>query len=183
MRIRPQAVSLLLLLLRHFVHRHGDAHDRPYQTDGGRRLYRLQAAEDQAAERRQTDSIKITPAIRQLIGSLQAASPTVDDFLLPIVTRSGYTGERLYMHIRTRYSKYQKYLRLLAEELGIDFHLTSYVSRHTAAMTLQRNNIPREVISQMLGHADLETTNVYLDSFDNGVINERRKFCNKPTIV
>ena len=55
MRIRPQAVSILLLLLRHFVHRHGDAHDRPYQTDGGRRLYRLQAAEDQAAERGQTD--------------------------------------------------------------------------------------------------------------------------------
>ena len=100
-------------------------------------------------------SIKITPAIRQLIGSLQAGSPTVDDFLLPIVTRSGYTGERLYMHIRT--------------------HLTSYVSRHTAAMTLQRNNIPREVISQMLGHADLETTNIYLDSFDNEVINEAAK--------
>ena len=99
----------------------------------------------------------------------------MDDFLLPIVTRSGYTGERLYMHIRTRYSKYQKYLRLLAEELGIDFHLTSYVSRHTAAMTLQRNPIPREVISQMLGHADLETTNIYLDSFDNGVINEAAK--------
>ena len=55
MRIRPQAVSLLLLLLRHFVHRHGDAHGRPYQTDGGRQLYRLQTAEDQAAERRQTD--------------------------------------------------------------------------------------------------------------------------------
>ena len=112
-------------------------------------------------------SIKITPAIRQLIGSLQAGSPTVDDFLLPVVTRSGYTGERLYMH--------QKYLRLLAEELGIDFHLTSYVSRHTAAMTLQRNHIPREVISQMLGHTDLETTNIYLDSFDNGVINEAAK--------
>jgi len=42
-------------------------------------------------------------------------------------------------------------------------------------MTLQRNNIPREVISQMLGHADLETTNIYLDSFDNGVINEAAK--------
>lgn len=55
MRIRPQAVSILLLLLRHFVHRHDDAHGRPYQTDGGRRLYRLQEAEDQAAERGQTD--------------------------------------------------------------------------------------------------------------------------------
>lgn len=112
-------------------------------------------------------SIKITPAIRQLIESLQAGSPTVDDYLLPIITRSGYTDEKLYMHIRGRYSKYQKYLRMLAEEQQIAFHLTSYVSRHTAAMTLQRNHVPREVISQMLGHADLETTNVYLDSFDN----------------
>lgn len=50
-----------------------------------------------------------------------------------------------------------------------------HVSRHTAAMTLQRNHIPREVISQMLGHADLETTNIYLDSFDNEVINEAAK--------
>lgn len=120
-------------------------------------------------------SIKITPAIRQLIESLQAGSPTVDDYLLPIITRSGYTDEKLYMHIRGRYSKYQKYLRMLAEELQIAFHLTSYVSRHTAAMTLQRNHVPREVISQMLGHADLETTNVYLDSFDNRVINEAAK--------
>ncbi len=27
----------------------------------------------------------------------------------------------------------------------------------------------------MLGHADLETTNIYLDSFDNEVINEAAK--------
>ena len=83
-----------------------------------------------------------------------------------------YAERGVFMDNRT---ERQKYLRLLAEELGIDFHLTSYVSRHTAAMTLQRNNIPREVISQMLGHADLETTNIYLDSFDNGVINEAAK--------
>lgn len=37
------------------------------------------------------------------------------------------------------------------------------------------NKIPREIISQMLGHADLETTNTYLDSFDNKVINEAAK--------
>jgi len=99
----------------------------------------------------------------------------VDDFLLPIVTRSGYTGERLYMHIRTRYSKYQKYRPRPPGEREFFSPRTSSVPRHTAAMTLQRNNIPREVISQMLGHADLETTNIYLDSFDNRVINEAAK--------
>ena len=66
-------------------------------------------------------------------------------------------------------------MKSLAEELGINYHLTSYVSRHTMAMTLQYNQIPREIISQMLGHADLETTNTYLDSFDNKVINEAAK--------
>lgn len=120
-------------------------------------------------------SIKITPVIRELMESLQSNSPKVDDYLLPIITRSGYTGEQLYMHIRSRYDKYRKYLQMLAEEFDIDFHLTSYVARHTAAMTLQRNNIPREVISQMLGHADMETTNVYLDSFECSVINEAAK--------
>ena len=43
------------------------------------------------------------------------------------------------------------------------------------AMTLQGNNIPREVISQILGHSDLETTNTYLDSFGSSIIDEAAK--------
>ena len=50
--------------------------------------------------------------------------------------------------------------------------LTTYVSRHTMAMMLQRNNVAREQISQMLGHADMKTTNTYLDSFDTSTIDE-----------
>ena len=43
------------------------------------------------------------------------------------------------------------------------------------AMTMQRNKIQRDVISQVLGHADLKTTNVYLDSFDNSIVDEAAK--------
>jgi len=56
-----------------------------------------------------------------------------------------------------------------------DMKLTSYVSRHTMAMTLQDNQVPREVISQILGHSDLATTNTYLDSFASSVIDEAVK--------
>lgn len=66
--------------------------------------------------------IHITPEIQGLIEQLQSASPTVENYLLPIITCSGYTGEKLYNHIRSRYAKYQKYLKSLAEELGIDYH-------------------------------------------------------------
>ncbi len=120
--------------------------------------------------------IKITKEIERLLDSLKESSPTVDDFIVPIVSISGYTGEKLYNHIRGRYKKYNGYLAELAEELQItDMKLTTYVSRHTMAMMLQRNDVSREQISQMLGHADMKTTNTYLDSFDTTVIDEAAK--------
>ena len=120
--------------------------------------------------------IQLNESIQALLKTLRDESPTVDDFLLPIITCAGYSGEKLYNHIRGRYRKYSKYLKLLEEEFNIqELHLTSYVSRHTMAMTMQRKKIQREVISQVLGHANLKTTNVYLDSFDNSIVDEAAK--------
>lgn len=120
--------------------------------------------------------IKITDEIQNLFDSLKNGSPTVDDFIVPIVSIGGYTGEKLYNHIRFRYKKYNTYLAKLAKELEItDIKLTTYVSRHTMAMILQSNDVPREQISQMLGHSDMKTTNTYLDSFDTDVIDEAAK--------
>ena len=105
----------------------------------------------------------------------------MEDYLLPIVSIAGYKGERLYNHIRSRFGRNNKgrnnkNLANLAKTLGItDMKLTSYVSRHTMAMTLQDNQVPREVISQILGHSDLATTNTYLDSFASSVIDEAVK--------
>lgn len=45
-------------------------------------------------------------------------------------------------------------------------HITTYWARHTFATVLYRNGTPMEVIQEMLGHADLRTTKLYLDSFD-----------------
>jgi len=39
------------------------------------------------------------------------------------------------------------------------------------AMTLQSNLVPREIISQAMGHKNLATTNIYLDSFNTSAIN------------
>ena len=76
----------------------------------------------------------------------------------------------------SRFGRNNKNLANLAKTLGItDMKLTSYVSRHTMAMTLQDNQVPREVISQILGHSDLATTNTYLDSFASSVIDEAVK--------
>lgn len=60
------------------------------------------------------------------------------------------------------YNSYNKMLQPLAAAAGVDKHLTTHVARHTFATTIAlANGIPIEVISKMLGHADIKTTQIY----------------------
>lgn len=121
-------------------------------------------------------NIKLTEELQALIKDLCNLKQPVENYLLPIVTVEGLIGESLYNHLKARLKKFNTYLEKMAVEFGIDdIDLTSYVSRHTMAMSLQNNDVPREVISQILGHKDLKTTNTYLDSFNSNVIDEAVK--------
>ena len=127
------------------------------------------------AKRIKPIQIKITDTIQELLDWFRSNTILIDDYLVPIVSRD-YEGEQLYNQIRSRFVRNNKNRKELAKVLDIvDIKLTSYVSRHTMAMTLQNNQVPREVISQILGHSDLATTNTYLDSFGSSVIDEAVK--------
>lgn len=120
--------------------------------------------------------IHITAEIQELLDWFENNTVLIEDYLLPIVSIAGYKGRQLYNHIRYRYRRYEENLKLLAAELGITRQgLTSHVARHTMAMTLQNHEIPREVISQILGHKSMDTTNIYLNSFADPVIDNAAK--------
>lgn len=90
---------------------------------------------------------------------------------MPIVSIPDYSEEKLYNHIRDRYRRYNKHLKTLAELLGFEgIKLSSYVSRHSYAMRLKNAGIAEDVISEALGHKDLATTKIYLDSFQKDEI-------------
>jgi len=80
--------------------------------------------------------IKITPEIQNHLDWFSENTILIDDYIVPIVSRNGYTGEQLYNHIRSRFTRNNKNLKELAKALDItELNLTSYVSRHTMAMT------------------------------------------------
>ena len=121
-------------------------------------------------------NIKLTEELQMLIDELCSMKKPIENYLLPIVSIEGLSGEMLYNHLKSRLKKMNSYLESMAVEFGIDdINITSYVSRHTMAMSLQNNEVPREVISQILGHKDLKTTNTYLDSFNSNIIDEAVK--------
>ena len=55
---------------------------------------------------------------------------------------------------------------------GIESNLTTYVARHTFATVLKRSNANVALISDLMGHSSINTTQIYLDLFEDSQINE-----------
>lgn len=59
-----------------------------------------------------------------------------------------------------------KYIKQIADELGITAPITTYWARHSFASQLLRSNAPAKLIGDSLGHSNLKTTQGYLADFD-----------------
>ena len=94
------------------------------------------------------------------------------DYIFPIRDRKVHKTE---IQKRNRIHKVighvNKQLKVLGEMAGIE-HLTTYVARHSYATVLKRAGVSVELISETLGHSDLSTTQIYLDSFENSQIDK-----------
>lgn len=59
------------------------------------------------------------------------------------------------------YSKYHKQLHKVIKLAGIDKNVNSHVGRHTFATWALSHGVPIEIVSKMLGHTKIETTQIY----------------------
>ncbi|OYX24800.1 MAG: integrase, partial [Flavobacteriales bacterium 32-35-8] len=64
-----------------------------------------------------------------------------------------------YVFARMSNVKFNAYLKEIADVVGIEFNLTHHIARKTFASTvLLFNNVPMEVVSSLLGHSKMQTT-------------------------
>ena len=87
-------------------------------------------------------------------------------YLLPIL-KYPYDNRSQYKNVLFRTNKYLKEVTKMA---GISVPLTLYVARHSWASIAKSKNIPISVISEGMGHDSEMTTQIYLASLDNAVI-------------
>lgn len=113
-------------------------------------------------------SIKVTEQLRTLLEPY-IKGKSKDEFILPVIKRN---DDPILMRkdIRNATKLYNKKLKKLAELCGIEDNLTSYYSRHSWATIAKRMGISTEIISEGLGHESLKTTQIYLDSFGDKVL-------------
>ena len=99
---------------------------------------------------------------------------TKSEYIFPIITSS---DEKIaYRQYQNSLSYYNKQLKKISDLLGLPSPLTSYVARHTWATAARNKNIPLSVISAGMGHTSEKTTQIYLASLDNSIIDEANKF-------
>ena len=59
--------------------------------------------------------------------------------------------------------------------VGLQINLTMYVSRHSWASAAKSKNVPLAIISEGMGHDSEATTQIYLASLDNAMIDKANR--------
>lgn len=97
-------------------------------------------------------------------------------FIFPILGAYHDTEQKVKNRVKKIMKEVNSNLRTVASKVEIDFNVTTYVARHSYATVLKRQNVSTSQISEALGHSSEKITQVYLDSFENTVLDEADKF-------
>lgn len=94
------------------------------------------------------------------------------DYIFPIINKYNLTEKQEYGRYKRCIRKFNKELNFISESVGIEKNLTSYVARHSFATHLKFENIPEDVISELMGHSSVAVTKSYLKDFGSGVLDD-----------
>lgn len=118
-------------------------------------------------------SFQLVPNALQIIEKYGRANHAQEDHIFPILDRSEHkTAQQIFNRLHKVLRKVNRELKTLGEQIGLEMPLTTYVARHTYATVLKRSGVSIALISESLGHSDLSTTQIYLDSFENEQIDQ-----------
>lgn len=116
-------------------------------------------------------NVKLTERAKDII-SIYSKSSSI--YLLPELHHDfiiGATEERKRIVQVTKNTN--KYLQRIGQELNLGQRLTTYVARHSWATIAKKMGYSKDMIAEALGHElGNTTTSIYLDSFDQEVIDE-----------
>ncbi|MCM4164626.1 MULTISPECIES: site-specific integrase [unclassified Arenibacter] len=113
-------------------------------------------------------SVRITEELADIL-DYYTMGKSKDDYLFPANYDGSTTHYEKYKTLRRRMNGH---LKTIARDAGIEGNFTTYTIRHSWATIAKYMGISTEVISEGLGHNSLKTTQIYLRSFTNTVLDE-----------
>jgi integrase/recombinase XerD len=122
-------------------------------------------------QRSKTDrpySIRVIPKVKEILDKY-SKDKKPGNYIFPIIKGS---KEIIEDEIRAERNLFNRRLKRLGTLCKISKPLHPYLSRHAWANIAKEMNYPMAVISEGLGHTDIRTTQIYLDRFDNEILDD-----------
>ena len=116
-------------------------------------------------------TIKILPPVQDILNYYKLHYNQTS-YVFPILLKVGLTPMQIENRKSKSLKKFNKDLKELATTIGIDKKLTSYVARHSFATNLKELGVSTDIISESMGHQNINITNSYLKEFENDVIDQ-----------
>ena len=116
---------------------------------------------------------RLHPKAIEIITKYVRTEAMTEDYIFPILDRHVHiTEQQIHNRVHKVLIHINRELKEWSNRLGLVTKLTTYTARHTYATVLKRSGVNIAIISESLGHSDLSTTQIYLDSFENSQIDE-----------
>ena len=114
--------------------------------------------------KRKSIVVVIRQEVRDIIARHGNKSLNPNEYIFPVL-RDGLTPEQIKSRVHDFIKEVNDGLEIACRDLEIP-KITTYWARHTFATIAKRKGASTEFIQEALGHADIRTTEAYLDSFD-----------------
>lgn len=120
-------------------------------------------------------NIEVTEKVQEILDYYKSQNrPT--DYVFPILLKEDLTPQQIAYRKHKVISRYNKKLKEIAKIAKVEKDISSYTFRHSFATILKQIGTSTDVISELMGHSDVQITMTYLKEFDNEVLdNENRK--------
>ncbi len=119
-------------------------------------------------------SIKLTDEANEIIARYTDFS-NPQNYVFPIVQNEITKYDDYSREMR----RTNRRLKKIGKSLNLTLPLTTYVARHSWATIAKRGGTSVAVISEGMGHATEHITQVYLDSFENSVLDDANELITK----
>lgn len=113
--------------------------------------------------------VSLKPEAKAVIAKWGLPTLNPETYIFPHLQR-GMTAEQERQTVQQLTHTVNKYMKLIARELGILKPVTTYYARHSFATVLKNSGASMEFISEALAHSSQQTTKSYLAGFEQDAI-------------
>jgi len=118
-------------------------------------------------------SVLLTEEASSILKGYDIPTKGADDYIFPFLNNSRRAYK--YEKVSSATAVANKYLKKIAELACIEKSISTHLARHSWAQQAKNKHIDTSVIQQAFGHSSSKTTEIYLSSFADSVIDEANK--------